>query len=166
MLSPEIQSLLSEPLGPCTVWTKALSAAGYGQKWAGEKVVYVHRLAFEAAYGPIPEGTEIDHLCRNRACYNVAHLEAVTHAENMRRSGPFRRSAVCPRGHVRSKKGKCITCRRERDGYLGPGNDAYSKRTHCPKGHPYSSENTYVNPRGSRECRMCRAAGRTRAGRA
>lgn len=28
-------------------------------------------------------------------------------------------------------------------------------KTHCPQGHPYSPENTYVNPQGSRECRIC-----------
>lgn len=28
-------------------------------------------------------------------------------------------------------------------------------KTHCPRGHAYTAENTYVRPRGSRECRTC-----------
>jgi len=45
-----------------------------------------HRLWYERRYGPIPEGMEIDHLCRNTSCVNPDHLEAVTPVENKRRS--------------------------------------------------------------------------------
>ena len=50
--------------------------------------VYAHRLAYESAHGPgsIPPGFEVDHLCFHRWCCNPAHLEPVTHAENVRRS--------------------------------------------------------------------------------
>jgi hypothetical protein len=55
-----------------------------------------HRLAYEFAKGPIPEGMDIDHVCRNRACCNPEHLTPVSHRENLERAGlvpppvPFR----------------------------------------------------------------------------
>ena len=62
-----------------------------------------HRLAYELEIGPIPAGLEIDHLCRVRNCVNPAHLEPVTHAENIRRgTGPLAENArktECVHGH-------------------------------------------------------------------
>ncbi len=75
-----------EKTGDCLVWTGAKSVDGYGRiRYRGE-ARSVHRVAWERRYGSEPEGLELDHLCRNRACINVAHLEPVTHAENMRRT--------------------------------------------------------------------------------
>lgn len=45
-----------------------------------------HIVAWELAHGPVPKGLELDHVCRNKACSTVSHLEAVTHAENVRRT--------------------------------------------------------------------------------
>jgi hypothetical protein len=78
--------LIRTPWG-CWVWTGARSS-GYGVIGLGGRndgVGYVHRLMHESARGPIPAGYDIDHLCRNKVCANPSHLEAVTHAENMRR---------------------------------------------------------------------------------
>lgn len=70
---------------------------GYSTVWWG-KPLYAHRVAYELYVGPIPEGLEIDHLCRNRACCRPDHLELVTHRVNMRR-GTYGRKTHCPAGH-------------------------------------------------------------------
>ena len=59
----------------------------------------VHRVVFEDTFGPMPKGTQIDHLCRNTSCVNPTHLEAVTSAENIRRR-VRRLPDACPRGHA------------------------------------------------------------------
>ena len=88
----------------CLVSDNATDSQGYSRA----KGTYAHRVAYEQEHGPIPEGLEVDHLCRNRACYNVDHLEAVTHAENIRR------------------------------GLSGKVNNHHAAKTQCPLGHDYS----------------------------
>jgi hypothetical protein len=72
----------------CWLWDGALSSYGYGLIKAipGKSPLRVHRLTYEAEKGPIPDGLELDHLCSTRRCCRPSHLEAVTHAENMRRA--------------------------------------------------------------------------------
>lgn len=60
---------------------------GYGMMTLNRERIRPHRLAYELAKGPIPLGLVIDHLCRNKACCNPDHLEAVTQRENTMR-GP------------------------------------------------------------------------------
>lgn len=67
----------------CWLWTAGRHRDGYGQTSRGKKA---HRVAYEFVKGPIPEGLEIDHLCRVRLCVNPDHLEAVTHKVNMQRA--------------------------------------------------------------------------------
>jgi len=70
----------------CWLWIGATNQKGYGTFWSGDVRTGAHRWSYEYHVGPIPVGLEIDHLCRVRHCVNPAHLEAVTHAENLRRA--------------------------------------------------------------------------------
>jgi hypothetical protein len=44
----------------------------------------VHRLVWEQAHGPIPEGMVVMHICDNPPCYNLEHLRLGTQDENIR----------------------------------------------------------------------------------
>lgn len=96
---------------PCFEWTGVLSD-GYGMIGFLGRMCGVHRVTMACIYGRIPEGLEIDHLCRNRACFHPDHLEVVTCAENRRRI-PRLPQTRCLRGHLYefSASGKRITCR-------------------------------------------------------
>lgn len=116
----------------CWNWTAALHPGGYGAFGFGRKkdgkmaMVLAHRFAYEHFMGTIPDGLEIDHLCRNRACVNPEHLEAVTRQVNQLRgesvSGAASRRTHCPKGHsyddanthvTRDGSRRCIKCNRE-----------------------------------------------------
>jgi len=87
-------------LGPCWVWTACL-AYGYGKLTDGGKhgvSLSAHRVSYELLVGTIPDGLELDHLCRVRACVNPFHLEPVTRAENMRRA--MEAKTHCDKGHL------------------------------------------------------------------
>lgn len=99
---------------PCI--TTHLKPFKNGYVYIGKPKRLAHRLAYEQAYGAIPDGLHIDHLCRNRECINPEHLEAVTQDENNKRAAAAR--THCPKGHVidgvRTNKGVqsryCRTC--------------------------------------------------------
>jgi|SRR3972149_2925249 len=69
----------------CWLWTGALFASGYGCFFYDGRVQPAHRWAYEQVNGPVPNGKEIDHLCRTRNCVRADHLEAVSHRTNCQR---------------------------------------------------------------------------------
>ena len=69
----------------CWIWTGALAHHGYGQVMYESKQQKAHRVLYQILVGPIPDGLTLDHLCRQRACVNPAHLEPVTMRENLLR---------------------------------------------------------------------------------
>jgi hypothetical protein len=88
----------------CWEWTASLQTDGYGQFSIKvddhHRTVQSHRLTYEALVGDIPDGLQIDHLCRNASCVNPEHLEPVSALENISRS-PIHNGAKthCPQGH-------------------------------------------------------------------
>lgn len=116
----------SDPDG-CWLWTGSIKRTGYGQmRLAGRRII-THRFAYELVVGPIPEGLQIDHLCRVRSCCNPAHLEPVTLKQNVLRgvgtSAENARKTACDQGHPLDEQNTyfdgrgrvCLTCRRKRE---------------------------------------------------
>lgn len=130
-LSPYLQDRILV-VGRHWIWTGSLNAYGYGrvrQRGVHEGAP-AHKRVLEELVGPVPDGHEIDHLCLIHACVNPACLEVVTPAENNRRARA-----------------------------VGHGFAAFqSAKTHCPRGHALSPDNTYTYPRGGRTCRICKRA--------
>lgn len=113
-----------DPVTGCWLWHR-LRGDGYIQLTRSGRSVYAHRWYYELYVDPIPDGMELDHLCRVRHCVNPAHLEPVTPAVNTLRglspSARFARATHCVNGHpfdaantvVTPKQRVCRTCRRK-----------------------------------------------------
>lgn len=116
------------PMSGCWLWFGTASHGDYGQlKW-GSGMRYAHRVAYSVLAGGVPEGLQLDHLCRVRRCVNPAHLEPVT-----------------PRVNVLRGLSPLVTKRR------------HALVTYCPRGHEYTKENTMTRPSApnERSCRQC-----------
>lgn len=84
----------------CWTYRGHIQRLGYARAFIRKprKFWQAHRLVYTYLVGPIPEGLELDHLCRNRACCNPRHVEPVTHTENVRR-GNRKNHGFCQKGH-------------------------------------------------------------------
>ena len=116
--------------GGCWLWTAAENGRGYGLfSWDGRTIV-AHRYSYRTLVGPVPDGLDLDHLCRVRNCVNPKHLEPVTRRENLRRGIGWNLLAA-----------------------------RQAAKTHCPQGHPYAGDNLYVERNTNRRvCRVCHRA--------
>lgn len=97
----------------CWIWAGSRNSDGYGSMTIGSRSdgtrrrTSAHLVSYALFVGPVPQGTEIDHTCRERACVNWRHLEAVTHRVNVTRGvGP---TAINARRNCCSKCGKPFT---------------------------------------------------------
>lgn len=76
----------------CIRWWKSLNGEGYGQQWVGSRtdgtrrVVYAHKMIYEACLGYLPEEHEIHHVCENRWCVNPNHMQVMHRLEHSKLS--------------------------------------------------------------------------------
>lgn len=111
-----LRRIISE--GGCLVWSGALSHDGYPQtRWRVNdlwKMRYVHRIVWEDAFGSIPGDLQVDHLCFNRKCVKLEHLELTTPQENsIRAKSPI---THCPNGHEYTLENTRIRTLKNRSG--------------------------------------------------
>lgn len=112
-------------LGPCWAWTASLTHNGYPRFKHGGVTYVAHRVVYELLVGPIPDGLELDHLCRNTHCVNPKHCEPVTPRVNVLRGETIvaenAAKTHCKRGHPlsgdnlfvrRDGRRRCRTCER------------------------------------------------------
>lgn len=95
----------------CWRYPNKLRPDGYVQHIRSGKVCLAHRTIYTILKGTIPDGLDLDHLCRNRYCCNPSHLEPVTRIENVRRgnAGKIKRETThCPSGHPYDDKNTCL----------------------------------------------------------
>lgn len=71
------------PEGCLVVVSHKLNHDGYFRRRVGGKLQMNHRFVWEQANGPIPEGYEVDHMCRNRACQNINHLQVLDRTSHL-----------------------------------------------------------------------------------
>lgn len=140
-------------LDRCWDWTGYIDRDGYGRIDYDGRTYGVHRLSYRWFVGPIPKWLQLDHLCRNRACVNPAHLEAVTCGINIRRgdTGRWAREYQPRLTFPRARRAQ---------GRQLPLPLVWIRPNHCPHGHAFTPDNTIIrhSEGGARRCKTCQYA--------
>lgn len=130
-MTGELRSKLLEfrqidPNTGCWLWTRATSPKGYGVIAIDGKTFRVHRIAYELFIGPITKHILHKLNCPNKNCFNPEHLYEGDNADNQWDTK-----------------------------ILGHKSNQNINKTHCNYGHEFTEENTYITPKGKRQCRKC-----------
>lgn len=176
MAAPEVAArVLARVTDENGCWRSAYALNGKGYVkvgWSrnGKKRTSVgHLVAYEATYGRVPAGFELDHLCRHPWCVNPDHLEPVPPRINQHRGNTIAARNIakthCPQGHpydeantyvYRSTERQCRTCMAERVRHRrASGKPLTPRGSHCKHGHEFTPENTRITSQGERRCREC-----------
>lgn len=174
-----------EPNTGCWLWGASSDWKGYGKFCVAKRNLMAHRWSYTMLVGDIPEGRQIDHLCRQKGCVRPDHLEPVTAQVNMLR-GPTvaatnAAKTACPQEHPltednvlsdRLGRRKCRTCANERKmaAYRAqhPEERGFGywqrKQTHCKHGHEFTEDNVrWTQGKRGWLYRACKACERARA---
>jgi hypothetical protein len=111
----------------CWEWQAHIGGNSYGKLTFNRTTYSAHRFCFMLEHHEIPDGMFVMHTCDNRICVNPKHLKLGTHKDNMR--------DMATKGRSRNQN---------------------KYKTHCPRGHMFSPENTSITKRGSRVCKECK----------
>lgn len=171
------EARIFRPATPCWNWRSYINRKGYGTWRRDGRNTYVHRVAYELLIGPIPDGFEVHHKCCNRSCVNPAHLQLVTHDENIRLIGRSERTH-CVHGHELTPENTAYNrgrrvCRECRNTATRKINERKRRElgrkemaVECKNGHPRTPENTVIGVNGRRRCRDCELESREQRRRA
>lgn len=106
--------------GPCWLWTASINEGGYGRYCVSKvgrrsMLAYAHRHSWTIMVGEIPQGMQLDHLCKVRNCVNPDHLEVVAPKVNARRArgtGVHNKTKThCPSGHEYNEENTIVQVR-------------------------------------------------------
>ena len=165
---------------PCKEYQGNIHRLGYGQVYYDGRNRLVHRITYVEFVGLIPQDKVLDHICQNRCCCEPSHLRVVTQRENVHAgiapAAQNVRKTRCKRGHplngdnlfTRPNGDRvCRKCKRMKDQESEERiriqrtklpKQPRPLKMHCLRGHPLSGENLYIQPDGSRICKICSRA--------
>lgn len=110
---------------PCRIFVGTKDRGGYGSVSVNGSMMGAHLYVWQRDVGPVPDGEEVDHVCRVRPCINAEHMRTVSHQVN------------------------CT------ENVVGSQWMLNASKTHCIRGHEFTPENTRYRKEGGRTCRAC-----------